>query len=625
MKTLHHRAADRNQVRARGRRRARLAVALLASCIALGSCAYYNTYYYAQKYYYQGTEGQPYLVEKAQTTHPQEFNKAIEYSKKLIAQYPTDKRVDDAYLLWARSLLGNNDPRLTIKMLEEFPTLYPKSSLNPEAEFYLGVAYRQSRKPKDALKAFDQFLADAPKHDLAVYAHLERSRVLMSLERPEEAAAAASVVIDKYSKSRLALPAKIARAEARYAQRAFDLAGRDYHELGMRSRDDEERLTYLLRESDCLEAAQRYDDELSQLRDALSHEQPPITADSTGQRSFAVSMTPSNQRYGRLLTRMGTGLLASGQPEEALQAYRAVVRDFSHTDIAAEAQYRIGYVYETALDDFGRARTEYNRVKDQSGGSAFVTQAADRLTSLDRLTQFRSAAGDSNTKKAEAGFLLAEQYLFQLDKPERAIEEYEKVSKEFEGVAIGAKAINARAWVLSRRLKRDAEADSLFWIVIHDYPATEAQLAARDYLEFAGRMVPDSLIKFPEVPLAVADTTPLTSPPLEQPPLGTPSVEPSVGISDSSAQGNPYAAPAAHGQVPRFAGPMPNPAGATGPNGAPPGTAPAILLPPAVAAHGDSTRSGAPPDSTGGSSSGGARDTTSTPSPAPPDTTKGPR
>ena len=137
-------------------------------------------------------------------------------------------------------------------------------------------------------------------------------------------------------------------------------------------------------------------------------------------------------------------------------------------------------------------------------------------------------------------------------------------------------------------------------------------------------MVPDSLIKFPEVPLAVADTTPLTSPPLEQPPAGTPSVEPSVGISDSSAQGNPYAAPAAHGQVPRFAGPMPNPAGATGPNGAPPAPRPRSCSRPRSPRTATARDRGAP-DSTGGSSSGGARDTTSTPSPAPPDTTKGPR
>ena len=43
------------------------------------------------------------------STQPQSqqaYNKSIEYSKKLLAQYPKSKWVDDAYLLWARALLG---------------------------------------------------------------------------------------------------------------------------------------------------------------------------------------------------------------------------------------------------------------------------------------------------------------------------------------------------------------------------------------------------------------------------------------------------------------------------------------------------------------------------------------
>ena len=53
--------------------------------------------------------------------------------------------------------------------------------------------------------------------------------------------------------------------------------------------------------------------------------------------------------------------------------------------------------------------------------------------------------------------------------------------------------------MLSRKLDRAREADSLFWIVVHEYPATEAQLAARDYLEGEGIEVPDNLIERPQV------------------------------------------------------------------------------------------------------------------------------
>jgi hypothetical protein len=75
--------------------------------------------------------------------------------------------------------------------------------------------------------------------------------------------------------------------------------------------------------------------------------------------------------------------------------------------------------------------------------------------------------------------------------------------------------------VLSRKLGRRTVADSLLWVVVLQYPATESQLAARDYLEQDGVAVPDSLIKLPPPPVPPpADTTRLTPPPRESAPLG---------------------------------------------------------------------------------------------------------
>src|SRR5262249_47535276 len=135
---------------------------------------------------------------------------------------------------------------------------------------------------------------------------------------------------------------------------------------------------------------------------------------------------------------------------------------------------------------------------DQAGGTTFADQAASRLANLDRITQFRSAGGDSTEKKAESAFMVAELYLFQLDKPDRALEQYRKIRQDFTAPAIAGKAINAEAWVLSRKPDHRRAADSLFWEVVNHYPATEAQLAARDYLEAEGISVPEHLIKLPE-------------------------------------------------------------------------------------------------------------------------------
>jgi TolA-binding protein len=490
----------------------------LLVCLALSSCAYYNTYYLARKNYERGTDGLPYPVERPDPGQAQYFTKSIEFSRKLLGQYPTDKLVDDAYLLWARSLLGTDDPRQAIKLLEDFPTQFPQSPLQKDALFYLGVANRQARKYTPALRAFDEFLATADKNDdLRPYALLERSRTLTSLERHSEAAAAVAELIDRYPRFKLIDRARLARAEALLAKGAHEEARQAFRDLGTRANSDEERLRFLLREAESLEAGRRYDEELALLNDAIAHERPPIPADTSANRNVVQPAVAGSSGYGQLLVRIGTAQLMSGHLDKALDAYRRVALDYSRQPLAAEAQYRIGYAYETVGDDFEKARAEYQRVREHGAGGSFVDQANNRLSNLDRLAQFKSSTGDSAGKKAEAGFLLAEVYLFQLDKPERAVEEYRKIAQEFAGTPMAAKAMNAEAWVLSRKLERKNEADSLFWSVVHDYPKTAAQLAARDYLEMEGVSVPENLIQLPEPPVAVADTTALPPPQLAPP------------------------------------------------------------------------------------------------------------
>jgi tetratricopeptide repeat protein len=306
-----------------------------------------------------------------------------------------------------------------------------------------------------------------------------------------------------------------------------------------------------------------------------------------------------------------------------------VIQDYPKTALAAEAQYRIGYTYETALDDFTTARQEYAKVRDRSVGSAFFTQATDRQQSLDRLERFRSAGADSVDRQVEAGFLLAEQYLFQLDKPERALEAYADITRDHPGTPAAGKALNAQAWVLRRKLDRPAEADSLLWKVVHEYPATEAQLAARDYLEAAGHKVPAELIQVPggdaEAP---PDTTiQLTSPPDSLAPLGTQArsgtqLGPAVGESPVTVPGALRVGPAA------TAGPdstllPPAPAPAAAPSLPDTTARPAVIVTPPV--HSDTTATARPP------APPPARPDTTTrvpPKPAPPahpDTTWAPR
>ena len=566
--------------RSTGQGRIRRGAVLLGLVIAAAasSCAFYNTYYYARKNYNAATNDLPYEVEKPISIGQTgvQYRKAIDYSKKLIANYPKSKWVDDAYLLWAKGLLGTNDPLQTISMLRDFSTRYPESPLKSDAGFFLGVAYRAAHKPNDALVALDLFIELSPKHDLAPYAHLERARVLMTLKRPAEAAEAANRAAERFD-GRMFDVAVALRAESQLLGGNYAAARQDYRSLGARALTDEERFTMLLKEVDCLEAARDYDNEIGLLRSVLAHEIAPQRADTTRRigspnAPIPVTQIASGERWGRLMIRIGTVRALQGRKDEALAAYRDVIDRFPRQALAAEAQYRIGYVYETVADDFEAARTEYGKVRAQSATSVFSQQANQRAQNLERLAQFRASAGDTATKRAEGAFLLAEQYLFQLDKPDRAFAVYDSIAIAVPGTPWAGKARNAQAWMLRTRYDKPTVSDSLLWTVIHDFPATEAQLAARDYLEARGAHVPDSLIKMPAAPPPPPDTvSTLTPPPDTVAPLG---VAPMMSV-DSLGVAGPQ----------RLQGGAP-----------PPGAAPVIGGP--IPMAGDSLRFSAPRDTT---------------------------
>ena len=504
------------------------------------SCAYYNTFYLARRYYMKATDGAPYEVDREGSQQRVNYNKSADYSKKVLGVHPKSKWVDDAWLLWAKSLVGTDDPLKAVAMLQEFETRFPQSDLRPDAEFFLGLAYRAGRKYELAVDRFDNFLAQAPKHELVPYAWYERARAMLALQRSEEAAKSAGEIIERFPKHVLVDRALRQRAEARYLQRDWVGARADFKSIGDRALTDDDRFRYLLREVDCLESNRQYEEARAVLRDARSHtpapppppEQPRVGTTATGATTpppaTMTTVAAGQDRYGRLTLRMGGVELLAGRVKEAVDYYQAVIHDYPRTQLSAEAQYRIGYAYETGADDFARARIEYQRVKEQTGQSQFSQQADQRLANLDRIERFRNATGaDSLERKAESRFLRAEHYLFNLERPERALAEYQAIADSSESKAVIARALNAQAWVLARKLDQPKAADSLFWKVVREYPATEAQLAARDYLEAGGQTVPASLIVPPKEPVRpILDTTdslkraPRTTPPPTTPPLG---------------------------------------------------------------------------------------------------------
>lgn len=205
--------------------------------------------------------------------------------------------------------------------------------------------------------------------------------------------------------------------------------------------------------------------------------------------SAAVQANPLASELPRVLLRQGMSLSEIGETEEAIKIFRAITGAYPRTSEAAEAQYRIGYIQEVALEDYAAARLAYDAVRQQ-GTSIFSDQARRRAEGLARLVALQAAdtlqasPGVTNTQAdaAEKDFLAAELYYFQQDKPDKALEQYALVEKNYPATPFAARAALARAWILTFAMEDTAAGREAYENVMAQYPRTEQAGIARQIL-----------------------------------------------------------------------------------------------------------------------------------------------
>jgi tetratricopeptide (TPR) repeat protein len=216
-----------------------------------------------------------------------------------------------------------------------------------------------------------------------------------------------------------------------------------------------------------------------------------------GRRALTVTKTQEVLSNVRLVN--GTALRSAGRYDEAIKAYQEVVDLHPRTLQAAQAQFEIGYVHEVYQQDAAKAREAYDRVKQHGGTSAYAEQAALRSKNLERLQLFSQELEASGDQAAAAAFKLAELKLFQLEKPEEALDLYAKVEADHATSPYAAKAAFARAWIMRQSLGDSAGAMTEYQRVVDLYPRSQAAAKSREILGLPA-------VHFEPDPVAVADS-----------------------------------------------------------------------------------------------------------------------
>jgi TolA-binding protein len=464
-----------------------LAFALL---LAAAGCAYYNTFYLARRYYREGEKAQERSVSGAASPEAvAKYDAVIRQCNKILVEYPKSKWVDDATYLMGASLYGKGDYTGAIKRLDELQTKFPQSPFVPEARLVQGLAY---------VKRKDYAIADSVLQVIAAaYPNFPRKWELFFHAGESKA------LQRSYDEALVWYRRAVGAAKAR--RERSDTLRRTGDALFAAGRMDSAQATY----AQCLKVEERGTQRLElalkrgeALRELKRHAEALEFLD----RWKPIAQTEN--REGDLALRITECMALLGRTDEAIVEYRRLVEKFPRSSVSSEAQFQIGYLYETAKSDLELAGKEYEKLRMEPD-SEFKRQASRRAQSLVTMKEFRKTLeSDTTLARARAAFRLAELYYFELGKGDSAIAQYRTVESLFPNSAYAPKSAFARLWIATHDRNDTLAAMGLTDTIASRYRGTRyAESALYLWKRWSGRVdgrtaLLDSLMANPDTSAA---------------------------------------------------------------------------------------------------------------------------
>lgn len=366
----------------------KLALILMVFAAAFLSCVYYNTFYNAQQGFKRAEKNQRQsAINQAKTNTnrppragpPQEpavsvndknlYKESIDKANKVLTYYPKSKYVDDALWLIGKARYNMGEYISAEKKLSELISSYPNSKFVEPSQYYIGMGYfwmkdydkaliafgHITEKKKGAYKdeasymiaymefvqknyqssldEFNKFLKDYKGSDSAASAQFFIGACLDSLKRYQDARQAYMNVLKFSPPFELEFDAKFAAGLAAFKQDSLSTGVKIFSDLAKQP---------------------RFFDKSSMLR-----------------------------------LRLADGKQLSDSTDAAIAEYEKIVAEFPNTSEAAEANFRLGMIYEN-LNDFARAKDYYSKASQGTQDITIRNQALTHSAQLSKLENYRA-------------------------------------------------------------------------------------------------------------------------------------------------------------------------------------------------------------------------------------------
>ncbi|MCF7809613.1 tetratricopeptide repeat protein [bacterium] len=154
------------------------------------SCAYYNYFYNAKKYYNDGEKQRKETTDdsdRRSTRGSSNYDKCIESAGRMLEYYPDNRWEDDALLLLAKAYYRTENYRKAIGKIDELIAKYPKSEFIQEGKLWKGISLLKVSQPDSGRLILSELSGDDVPVEIRAQSYLALGEFYHEDERWEEA------------------------------------------------------------------------------------------------------------------------------------------------------------------------------------------------------------------------------------------------------------------------------------------------------------------------------------------------------------------------------------------------------------------------------------------------------
>jgi len=286
------------------------------------------------------------FLEAAEFCKMGEWEKAIPILEKVIQSYPESRHSERAYFLLAKSFHGKFEKEISEHLVDITAhyqaaiSKFPESDYVPGARVSMGNCYLEANQYHEAMAHYGLVGKENKDPRAAAEALLQRGRVLAATRKPLEALQAFEELQRRYPKTRFATKAKIEAAKTFFDMKSFKRSLRTLIEI-TKTRPDE-----VYKNSDVLLYTGNNYCELGQLQEARDA------------FSKVLNYFPELESADLLLTRIADTYREEGLSDEAGKLYDLVARTYPQTEGSLISLLRLAAEAE-------KAETKNTPVQDQ--------------------------------------------------------------------------------------------------------------------------------------------------------------------------------------------------------------------------------------------------------------------